>query len=294
MSKAEKKITEINIETALQVYEGSHIDHDLMLFDQIGQLPFPNEPRRMGCKFFAICTQGKAQYSVDTEEYTMMANDMIIISEDQVTDDYLLSRDCNGIAIMVSEEFFNEIVKDVHDMSQLFLFTRTHPICHLTQEEADTILNYFQMLKLKTDNYEHHFRRETVRALLMTMIYDMSNVIFRIQSVSDRRQRRAESIFTQFMLLVESNFRTERRVNWYAKQLSISPKYLSETIKQVSRRSPSEWIDNYVALELRVLLRNSSKSIKEIAEDMNFPNQSFFGKFFKEHVGMSPSEYRKK
>jgi AraC-like DNA-binding protein len=75
--------------------------------------------------------------------------------------------------------------------------------------------------------------------------------------------------------------------------MCISPKYLSETIKQISRRTPNEWIDNYVTLEIRVLLRNSTKSIKEIAQDLNFPNQSFLGKYFKEHVGMSPSEYRK-
>ncbi|MCR5130857.1 MAG: helix-turn-helix domain-containing protein [Prevotella sp.] len=287
-------IGDISIETARQVYCGSNVDDDLMLFDKLGQLPIPNKPRRMRCKFFALCTHGSIHYSVDTEMHTVKANDMIIVNEGQVAGDYLFSGDCNGIAIMVSEKFFGEIVKDVHELSQLFLFTRTHPVCHITPQETSMLLNYFRMLKQKIDDQGHHFRRELVRSLLMTMIYDMSNVIFRIQSVSDRRQTRAEAIFTQFLQLVEANFRTERRVSWYAKQLCISPKYLSETVKQVSRRTPNEWIDNYVALEIRVLLRNTTKSIKEIANDMSFPNQSFFGRFFKEHVGMSPSEYRRK
>ena len=64
-------------------------------------------------------------------------------------------------------------------------------------------------------------------------------------------------------------------------------------MKQVSKRTPNEWIDNYVILEVRVLLRNTTMSIKEIAQQLNFPNQSFLGKFFKERVGMSPSDYRK-
>jgi AraC-like DNA-binding protein len=64
-------------------------------------------------------------------------------------------------------------------------------------------------------------------------------------------------------------------------------------VKQISGRTALEWIENYVTMELRVALKNSTKSIKEIAEDMNFPNQSFLGKYFKEHVGMTPSEYRK-
>ena len=82
-------------------------------------------------------------------------------------------------------------------------------------------------------------------------------------------------------------------MGWYASQLNISPKYLSEVVKQVSKRTPNDWIDHYVVLELRVLLKNSTKNIKEITEELHFPNQSFLGKYFKEHVGMSPSEYRR-
>ena len=290
--KNKESFSVLNIESARKVYHGSYIDNDMMLFNEVSQLPIPIEPRRMGCKLFALCTQGKAQYSVDTVEYTVYANDMMIISEGQITDDVMLSRDFNGMGIIVSDDFFNEIVKDVHELSTLFLFTRANPVCHLTQQECDNIVDYFRMLKQKTDDLKHHFRRETVRSLLTTMIYDLSNIIFRMQNTVDRRQTRGEAIFTQFLQLVELNFRHERRVSWYAKQLCISPKYLSEIIKQVSRRTPNDWIDNFVTLEIRVLLRNSTKSIKEIAQELNFPNQSFFGKFFKEHVGLSPSQYR--
>jgi AraC-like DNA-binding protein len=82
-------------------------------------------------------------------------------------------------------------------------------------------------------------------------------------------------------------------VSWYAKQLCITPKYLSEAVKAVSRRTPNEWIDDYIILELRVQLKNTTKTIKEIARDLNFPNQSFLGKFFREHVGISPLRYRR-
>ena len=75
--------------------------------------------------------------------------------------------------------------------------------------------------------------------------------------------------------------------------MCITPKYLSETVKAISGRTPNEWIDNYVVLEMRVQLKNSMKSIKDIANDLNFPNQSFMGKYFKEHVGLSPTDYRR-
>jgi AraC-like DNA-binding protein len=113
-----------------------------------------------------------------------------------------------------------------------------------------------------------------------------------VGNIDSSTRKRADALFSQFIGLLEENFRKERRVSWYAEQLKITPKYLSELVKQVSKRTPNDWIDSYVLLEIRVLLKNSTKSIKEIADDLNFPNQSFFGKYFKEHMGMSPSEYR--
>lgn len=103
-----------------------------------------------------------------------------------------------------------------------------------------------------------------------------------------------EKIFFDYVKMVEANFRSERRVNWYAKQMNITPKYLLEAVKTISHRTPNEWIDYYMVQELRVALKNSVKSIKEIAAELNFPNQSFMGKYFKDHVGVSPSAYRKR
>jgi AraC-like DNA-binding protein len=82
-------------------------------------------------------------------------------------------------------------------------------------------------------------------------------------------------------------------VGWYAEQLNITPKYLSESVKSVSKRRPNDWIDNYVTMEIRVMLKNSTMTIKDIAAQLRFANQSFLGKYFKEHVGMSPKEYRR-
>ncbi len=286
-------ITEISISEMKKLYNGSYIDDDIMVFNEIGSLPLPNEPRRMKCILLALCRHGKVQYSVDTEERMVAANDVIIISEGQVIDNYMLSNDLSGIAILISQNFFSEIIKDIHGISSLFLFSRSHPVFGLRQDEIGNLMTYFDLIWNKMNDDEHHFRKDVVRSLIATMIYDLSQVIYRIQQQKNKRSGRAESIFTEFIKLVEQNFRHERRVSHYATRLCITPKYLSETVKQVSHRTPNEWIDNYVALEIRVMLKNTTKSIKEIAEEMNFPNQSFLGRFFKEHVGMSPSEYRK-
>ena len=286
------QMTDISIAAARQIYNGSHIGEDILLFDDFSEVPMPHGPMKMNCILLGLCLKGNAQYSVDTLNHTVSANDIIIISEGQVVNNYQPNDGFSGIAIMLSDDFFHEIIKGIHELSSIFIFSRTHPVFTLDKDEVNNICTYFQGIKQKMDKQEHHFRRDVVRSLMMTMIYDLGNVIFRIQS-GDRKQSRAEVIFAQFIDLVENNFREEKRVSWYAKQLCITPKYLSESVKQVSRRTPNEWIDNYVILEARVMLKDSALSIKEITQRLHFPNQSFFGKFFKEHVGMSPSKYRK-
>ena len=159
--------------------------------------------------------------------------------------------------------------------------------------EVKVLTSYIDSIITKIMDTKHHFRRELVSTLMKALIYDMSNVIYRYQMVETKRFSRGEVVFFNYIRLVRDHFKQERRVSWYARQLCITPKYLSETIKAISKRTPNEWIDYYVVLELRLLLKNSDKSIKEIAEYLHFPNQSFLGKFFKEHVGVSPSAFRK-
>lgn len=268
------------------------IEGDIILYDDMQKMVVASEPRRMTFILVALCVRGKARYTVDTQEQTVEKDDVIIITDRHVVDNSEVSPDLQGLCMMISVPFFYEIVKNVSEMSSLLLLAKNHPVMKLSEAEAEVFQNYFYLLKAKVADTQNHFRRDVVRTLILAMVYDLGNVIYRGQMI-DKNNSRADAIFTNFIQLVEDNFKRERRVRWYANQLCITPKYLSETVKRVSKRTPNEWIDNYVTLELRVLLKNSSKTIKEITMDLNFPNQSFLGKFFKEHVGMSPSQYRK-
>ena len=288
------RLLEVNVAQAKVVYpEGKYIDNDLILFEDITQVPLPTSPSRMKSLFLALCTSGHAQYTVDTKMHEVSAGDVIIISEEQVVADYMLSQDCKGIALIMSYDFFQNIVSGVHELSALFLFARTHPVFHLDDNQTKALENDIEHIKEKIIDVGHRFRRELVMTMLKALVIDMSNIIYRFQQVGDEAQTRAEVIFRDFIQTVEKNYRTERRVSWYAQQLCITSKYLSETVRTVSRRTPSDWIDSYVTRELRVMLRNSTMSIKQIADELNFANQSFLGKYFKEHVGMSPSKFRK-
>ena len=286
-------IQDVNVNRAKILGASGYIEDDILLLDKLNEAPIPREPRRMNMIVVALCLKGKAQYTIDTQEQLVRKNDVLIISERHVMDNFMASPDLEGLAIILSARFFRDVIQNVSDISSLFLFSKNHPVINFTQKEADVFISYFNLIKQKMTDTDNLFRRDVVRSLMLAMFYDLSNVIYRTRQSSDNRQTRADIIFTKFIHLVEGNYKRERRVGWYAEQLCITPKYLSETVKQVSRLTPNEWIDNYVILEIRGLLKNSTRSIKEIAMEMNFPNQSFLGKFFKERVGMSPSEYRK-
>lgn len=285
-------IKESDLNKAKTWSESVFLDDDLLLTERINEAPMPTEPRRMNFILIGLCTKGEVMYQLDTQKQVIKPGDILIVSDRHVVDSYHHSDDMEGLCIMMSVHFFREIIQNVSDVSSLFLFSRQHPVMSLEQKEIDTFKEYFQVIKQKICDQGNHFRKDLIKTLLLAMFYDLSNIIYRVQ-YNDKPQTRADAIFTHFIKLVEKNYRQERRVGWYAAQLNITPKHLSETVKNASRRTPNEWIDDYVTLELRVLLKNSTKTIKEIAQELNFPNQSFLGKFFKEHVGVSPSKYRK-
>lgn len=284
---------DITVSQSVRFCDGSHIDNDILLLDEMAKIPIPREPRRMQCLLLAMCLQGNVSYYVDSTQHDVEPGDLIIINYGRTVHNCTFSHDCRGIGILIDYQFFNETVMSVHELSSLFLFARQHPVFRLPQKRAEFIKETFYRIKAKIDEPENHFRREMVQTMFLSMVYELSNVIYSVQANDVACNTRAEEIFTQFIKVVEHNFRTERRVSWYSEQLCISPKYLSETVKAVSKRTPNDWIDAYVTMEMRTLLRNTQKSIKEITQELNFSNQSFLGKYFKEHTGMSPSEYRK-
>lgn len=288
-----EQITQTSMELAKLWENSGFLDDDLLLLDHISAIPFPKEPRRMNFILIALCTGGKVSYTMDTQQLEVCPGDILIAGERQVVQDIQPSADIDGLCFIVSVKFFHEIIQNVGDVSALFLFSRSHPVLRLKERDQQIFKEYFTVIRSKIQNDANHFRKDLIRTLLLAMFYDLSNVIYHFQQTT-APQSRADVIFTQFIRLVEENCKQIRRVSWYAQQLGITPKYLSESVKNASRRTPNQWIDNYVTLELRLLLKNTAKSIKDITEEMNFPNQSFLGKYFKEHVGMSPSVYRRK
>lgn len=288
----EKQIIDIHLEEAMQLGGSVSLGEGLVLTDDVAIGPVYDGPKRINYIIMALCQRGEAHYTIDTRQQSVRQGDLLFVSERHIVDSYQMSPDFKCQGIMVSTEFYHSFVLNVKNVSSLLLFSTKNPVVKLTEAEIQTYGNYYTSIRDKIVA-DHPYRTEVVKAMLLAMFYDMSGVIWRVEQRPGNSPSRAEAIFADFIKLLEANFRSERRVGWYANQLQISPKYMSEVVKLISKRTPNDWIDHYVVLELRVLLKNSTKTIKEITEELHFPNQSFLGKYFKEHVGVSPSEFRR-
>lgn len=287
------EMLELTVEEACKTYGGLSIDNKIMLIDNLSLISRPLIPRRTRCYIVGLCTRGWARYRLGTKECRVRPGDAIIISEGQVMDNYETSTDLEGIGFFISKELLDNVIKEFHDRISFIVFMREHPVFHLSDKETEEFKIHYDFLCRKISQTDHRYREEVVRSALTTMAYDMASFVTNFNLKEKPQKRRAEVIFEKYIHLVETHFREKRVVEWYADQLFLSSKYLSEAVRKASERTPLEWINMYTALEIRLMLKNTKLDIKEIARLMNFSNQSAMGKFFKTQVGMSPSEYRK-
>lgn len=140
------------------------------------------------------------------------------------------------------------------------------------------------------------YYHEAVRAHIAGLVYFLLGILTQKMqaddSVTATVKSRDEEYFQRFMRLLQRHFRSERKTTFYAREMCLSPKYLSTIVRRFSGRGPSEWIDECVIVEAKRLLKFTDRSIQEVAFELNFPTQSFFGRYFKSHTGLSPKAFK--
>lgn len=252
-------------------------------------------PCRIDAFIIGVGTEGETMLSYNLRECRLGKDTMFLFGPNNILQ---VQSDENFRAhvVAISSEFLRTINIDIKHMMPLLLQFAEHPCFELTPEQSQTMRNYISMIEGETQGAETRYAREIIQSLLSATIYRLGNILHDYLSAHPEIENpvhdRAEAYFRQFMQLLGEHFRQERSVGYYAQQLCITPKYLTTLIKRISGHSVSEWIDSYVILEAKALLKHSNRSIQEIAYHLNFPNQSFFGSYFKRNTGMSPSQYK--
>lgn len=240
-----------------------------------------------------ICLQGTLQMSVNMKDVTVRKNDLLVILPDHMVQLKEASDDFSAIFIAGKRSFVDEMQPNQERHLSAMLYIVEHPLTTLTNEEFERMTEWHSLLQRRMRLVEHPYQRKMVSCLLATVFYDACGIFEKHNADKGWWPSRLEEIFMLFLRLVPVHCKEERSVTFYAKQLNISTKYLTTAVTKVSGQSTSEWITRYVILEAKSLLRNPDLSIKEIATTLNFASQSFFGKFFKNYVGISPNQYRR-
>lgn len=252
-------------------------------------------PCRIDAFIIGVGTEGETSVSFNLHEFRLKKYSMFIFTPKnilQVNSQQYFKAD----VIAISPDFMRRINIDIKNMMSLFLKFVENPTLALTPEESRSMRGMIAQIERETRGPETHFSFDIVSGLIAATIYKVGDIMYHYLAEHPEGQNnshnRAEEYFKQFTHLLGEHFREERSVGFYARQLCITPKYLTTLIKRISGQSVSEWIDNYVILEAKTLLKYSTMSIQEIAYYLNFPNQSFFGSYFKRNTGMSPSQYK--
>ena len=202
--------------------------------------------------------------------------------------------DLQYVLIAMSKEFVSNVMKDVGGVLTNTLSLIDNPVMPVSDEYINHLFEYNRAIK-KVIQSELRYKHEIVGTIMSGVLYLIAGLW--ADALDNKQDQPAQGgrtrvVFDNFMKLVEEYHPIHRNVGFYADKLNLTPKYLSKLVKLASGRSAPEWIDAYVILEAKNLLKHSNMAIKEIVFKLNFPNQSVFYKFFKMRTGMTPSEYR--
>ncbi|MBR4850360.1 MAG: AraC family transcriptional regulator [Alistipes sp.] len=276
----------LDIEGALML----HLDH--IDREQVQALRYPC---RIDAMVMVVCVQGEVSFSSHMSDYTLKAGQSFVSSASvfqfhsvansefyalAFESSFLTSMnvDMRFILRMVSQLRINASVSDVSKDSMCII-----------QDLFGRILADYSVKPLS------ECMEASLRHLFCALIYRISDAIIATNYALPTMgvKERSSEYFERLMVLLADNFREQRNVEFYAEKMNISSKHLSRVIRNYTGKSVHQWIDEFVALEIKNLLKYSNMSIQQISFELNFPNPSFMGQYFKRITGQTPGEYKK-
>ena len=270
---------------------------DLVVMENIdwGGIPsgkFYTENHRIGF----ICTAGRAQFEYDGVKYTIEKNDLFLYMRRNIISNFMASSDfnCRQIWFTRSEMWNLNMYSDTNLMDMVYL--KQHPKAHLSDEDMSLLESYFQLLFHRMKDSSPILYHDIVRSLVSTLMLEMLALMRRDEEKKTEQDYQGDNssgvhrrrLADQFMRMAEQSDGRIRKVDEFASQLNITPKYLSAILKETLNCRPSAVIQLFTMKAIEQRLRFTDMTMQEIANDLNFPNASFFGKYFKEHAGMTP------
>lgn len=277
--------------------ENGHVqysDGDIVIMKNVAELS-KGKAYLFEMVIMMFCTKGKAQMHINDKEYHVEKDDIVIIPPKSVVEDIMVSPDIESFAIALSYSAMQHSINMNKNIWDLRMFLMQNPVLRLEHMSREVGEAYYNLLSVKLRNSGSTFHKEIMHALFEALFYELVGVIQPMMEVrpSDDSVTQGDLLCKRFIELLNKTEGRERSVTKFADQLCVTPKYLSCVTKASTDKTALEWIHLYAIEAIKRQLKFTDKSIKEIADYMNFPNLSFFGKFVRTHTGMSPTEFRR-
>lgn len=266
---------------------------DIIIFDKYEPQLLPKDFQK---HYFThiLCHSGKGQFQLGDKKHEIFADDIVILLPSIEFSDLFLSVDFQGIFFFMSYEIATKNNPSQSWAIKGNLFSKENPVVQLSKDEKESCEHFLQELNTTNNDTKHRFQKEILGYLLQIFIMNMWNIFAQKMEERLNFEGRSVSIFERFLHLLEMLCMEHREVNFYSDKLCISIKHLSEVCKKSSGKTASEWIQNFTTQRLILLLQNPNLMLTEIADMLNFSSQSFFSRYVRNVLGVSPSEYRQR
>lgn len=249
-------------------------------------------PHKFDFFVLMLCNAGRIRGRINLTEYDISSPSIVRIMPGQIVSVEQIDDDFDASILVMSHNFIENLL--VYINGQIPIDTRWYDDCvtRLDDEDMKMQINFFNIMRHIARVDTNPYRLKMVEHLMMVFFYNSREVMDVMKNNQPRSS--ADVLSKEFLHLAKDNFKKERQLKFYADKLFITPRYLSRVVKECSGSSAAEWIERYVILEARALLKSTNMTIQQISDELNFPSQTFFGKYFKRRVGMSPKEYRRR
>ena len=252
---------------------------------------YTNYPVRLKCEIFVLCMDGELEASINLNKVKIKANDVIALTPGSI---FQIDRIAGNLKIYFLGFSANYV--EQKENSRILLDTMYHtlgrPILSLSENGAKLLEEYFNLLIHTYIHFEESSVLQNIAPNVFMDTHTVISLLYKKNSNEKVTMSKSEQICRSFTQLVLQHYSQNRNVAWYAEKLGITHAYLCTTVKQAIGKTCVDVISSMVIMDAKSQLKSTELSIQQISDSLNFANMSFFGKYFKRHVGMSPLEYR--
>lgn len=291
-----EEVYKISISKVKKYFSGEGFaSDDLVLSPLVRFQTLEGPPRAVAGIMIGIICNGTAKAVINGRSYEMRSNSFFFLREESVIESFRCSKACMGYLITYSREFLNSINVDTADFLSAYMVSSVRPCLDVDAESIGRLHRLVAMLSdTARSSSEIVYGEKIVASLFSAFFYTLVSVLSACASgiAEEQSRSRSDELLSDFFAALSAECERERSVEYYASKLKISPKYLSLICKRKTGNNASRIIDQAVIHRAKTLLMQTGLSVQEVSDRLHFVSQSFFGKYFKQRVGISPSRYK--